>query len=107
MARPPSTYVRKSRPASAFDWCFRDRRTGRIVIAQYPNLALWIFLGTVALRWMVGTDGVARTILDGVGAASLAWWAVDEVFRGVNPWRRLLGLGGCAFAVSGLISLLR
>ena len=63
-------------------------------MAQRPNLALWIFLGSVALRWVVGTDGVARAIVDGVGVASLGWWAVDEVLRGVNPWRRLLGLGG-------------
>ena len=88
-----------------FDWFFRDRRTGRIVVAQRPNLALWIFLGSVALRLIVGSDGRARTVVDAVGVASLTWWAVDEVLRGVNPFRRLLGLGGCAFAVSGMLAL--
>jgi hypothetical protein len=89
----------------AFDWLFRNRRTGRITIAQFPDLALTIFLVTVVLRWFV-TSGTAHTALGWIGVAALAWWAVDEVLRGVNPWRRLLGLGGLAFAVAGLVSLL-
>jgi hypothetical protein len=88
------------------DWLFRNRRTGQITIAQFPNVALWIFLVTVALRWVI-TTGVARTTIDGIAVGSLGWWAVDEVVRGVNPWRRLLGLGGCAFAAAGLVALLR
>ena len=39
--------------------------------------------------------------------ASLTAWAVDEVWRGVNPWRRLLGLVGCGFALAGVVSLTR
>jgi hypothetical protein len=87
-----------------FDWLFRNRRTGQITIAQFPNVALWIFLVTVVLRWFVAS-GAARTTLDAVAVASLGWWAVDEVLRGVNPWRRLLGLGGCVFALTGLVAL--
>jgi hypothetical protein len=67
---------------------------------------LWIFLVTVALRWVIST-GAARTTIDAIAVGSLGWWAVDEVLRGVNPWRRLLGLGGCAFAIAGLVRLLR
>jgi len=26
-----------------------------------------------------------------LATAGLVWWAIDELFRGVNPWRRLLG----------------
>jgi len=26
-----------------------------------------------------------------LAAGALIWWAVDELIRGVNPWRRLLG----------------
>jgi hypothetical protein len=90
-----------------FDWLFRDRRTGRVTIAQFPNIALWIFFSTVVLRRLV-TDGTApRTAVEGIGVAALGWWAVDELVRGVNPWRRLLGLGGCVLTVSGLASLLR
>jgi hypothetical protein len=33
------------------------------------------------------------TALELVGTTALAVWAVDEVVRGVNPWRRGLGAG--------------
>jgi len=86
---------------------FRSRRTGRITVAQFPNAALWVFLVTVVVRWVVTTRGEIRTTVDAVAVASLAAWAVDEVLCGVNPWRRLLGLGGCGFAVAGVVSLAR
>ncbi len=70
-------------------------------------MALWIFFGAVALRLLVPADGTLRSILDGIGVAALAWWAVDEVLRGVNPWRRLLGGAGCIAAGLGLVALLR
>lgn len=90
-----------------FEWMFRDRRTGRITIAQFPNAALWIFFATVVLRRVGPSHGAPRTTIGAIGVGALAWWAVDEVVRGVNPWRRLLGLGGCALAVAGLVSLFR
>ena len=95
------------RTGSWFDWWFRNRQTGQITVAQFPNLPLWILFATVALRWVVPTATAAGTAIDWAGVAALTWWALDEVFRGVNPWRRLLGLGGCAFAAVGLASLLR
>jgi hypothetical protein len=27
------------------------------------------------------------------------------VLRGVNPWRRALGVAGCGFAIAGVVSL--
>jgi hypothetical protein len=85
------------------DWLFRDRVTGRIVVAQFPNLPLWIFLATVVARWFVDESSGAFDVLRGVALVSLGWWAVDEVVRGVNPWRRLLGIGGCAVVLAGLL----
>ena len=93
---------RPSRLRSAIDWSFRDRQTGEVVIAQFPNLPLWIFLATVVLRWVVPEDSAAFTVLRAMALAALAWWALDEVIRGVNPWRRLLGLAGCAVVIAGL-----
>ena len=92
---------------SAFDWCFRSRQTNQITIAQFPNAALWVFFATVVLRWVVPTDAAARPYIDWVSVVALAWWALDELFRGVNPWRRVLGLAGCAIALVRLVSLLR
>jgi hypothetical protein len=95
------------RSRSVIEWMFRDRRTGHITIVQFPNLALWIFLATVVVRWVHLTPSRARTTIDAVAVAALAAWAVDEVLRGVNPWRRVLGLGGLYFVVAGVVSLLR
>ena len=76
---------------SLIDWLFRNRQTGRITIAQAPNLALWLFVVAAVLRSLLDPSGGARTALDAVAAVALVWWAVDEIMRGVNPWRRLLG----------------
>ena len=73
------------------DWFWRDRRTGRVVIAQWPNLWLWIFAVASLIERISDTAGSI-----GIGAritatAFLLIWAGDEVLRGVNPWRRCLG----------------
>jgi hypothetical protein len=86
------------------DWAFRDRRTGRIVIAQWPNVALAVWIVAGVLRALLDPGGGWRTTLDVIGAAALTWWAVDEIIRGVNPWRRFLG----ALVLTGtVLSLLR
>ena len=82
---------------------FRSRATGRITVVQIPNLAISIYLIAVVLRWVVP----GRTALDWIAVAALAWWAIDELFRGVNPWRRLLGVWGCIVVLSQVASLLR
>jgi hypothetical protein len=89
---------------SAIDRLFRDRQTGEIVIVQFPNLPLWIFLATVVLRRVVPEDSAAFSMLRAVALAALAWWALGEIIRGVNPWRRLLGLVGCAIVTAGLVT---
>jgi hypothetical protein len=89
---------------SAIEWLFRDRETGGITIAQFPNLPLWIFLGTVVARWVVPEDNGTFTALRVVALAALGWWAVDEVVRGVNPWRRFLGVLGCGIVLRGALA---
>jgi hypothetical protein len=77
-----------NRVGKAVDWAFRDRRTGRIVVAQWPNLPLGLWLGATAAQSLFDTG---EAVLGTVGAVALGWWAVAEVGWGVNPWRRLLG----------------
>ena len=96
-----------SRPLGVLDWFFRDRVTGRITIAQLPNPPLLIFLASVGLSWLFSAHASAQALLGGIGTAALAWWSIDEVLRGVNPWRRVLGGFGCAFVVLRLIALAR
>ena len=91
----------KSRPPW-ITWLFADRKTGRIVIGQFPNLVLWIFLGAVIVRLVLGPTGVWGTAVNAVADIALLWWAIDEIVRGVNPFRRILGATVTVFVLFGI-----
>jgi hypothetical protein len=76
---------------SPIDWLFRNRQTGRITIAQFPNVALGVFLVASVLRRLLDPEGGLDTTLRMIATGGLIWWAADELLRGVNPWRRFLG----------------
>jgi hypothetical protein len=73
------------------DWFFRDRRTGRIVVGQWPNLWLWVFGAASLVEIAVGAAGPVGVGARLVATLFLVIWAADELLRGVNPWRRCLG----------------
>lgn len=88
----------------AFDWVFRNRKTGAITIVQFPNLPLWLFIaGSVVLRLVVEPRGNARAVVIVFTTASLAIWAFLELGLGVNPWRRILGAVVLASTVYGVL----
>lgn len=72
-------------------WVFENRQTGAITIAQMPNPALWVVLAGLALRWIWHPQAPVGGQLDCLVTAALIIWALDELLRGVNPWRRTLG----------------
>ncbi len=74
-----------------FRWLFEDRRTGRIVIGQSPNLLMLVFIAATASRIVEGRRGAVGTAIRGAQAGSLFLWGLDEVLRGVNPFRRFGG----------------
>ena len=84
---------------AVIDWLFRNRHTGRITIAQWPNLALSLWIGATVVERLIDPTGAARTAVEALATAALVWWAVDEIVRGVNPWRRVLGAGVLAAQV--------
>jgi len=88
--------------ARAIDWLFRNRRTGVLTVAQWPNLPLWLFGACSLAAWWTQTDGSLASWLSLGADLALAWWALDELLRGVNPWRRFLGAG----TLLGLIALI-
>jgi hypothetical protein len=45
------------------------------------------------------SSGRLADLLHWLGSAALAWWAADEIVRGVNPFRRMLGAVVLAFVV--------
>ena len=81
-------------------WCFRNRETGAITIAQTPNLALSVFLVATAILWLTHPTGAISTTVQVVATGSLVVWALEEVVRGVNPWRRFLGAAVLIYVVS-------
>ncbi len=83
-------------------WWFENRETGQITIAQFPNWPLW----GIAATWLV--TALAGSSAPGP-AASWArtglwlYWAGDEIVRGVNPWRRVLGVAVVAWQAGALV----
>ena len=88
----------------AFDWLFKNRQTGEITIAQFPNLPLWLFLGAALAQRVADDSSSLDTLANLAGSAALGWWAIGEVARGVNPWRRILGASGVVFVAYRLIT---
>lgn len=87
----------------AFDWMFRSRETGKVVVVQAPNIPLAIFFVAAAVRRFADLEGTARTAVAVLAFASLMWWAGDEILRGVNPFRRLLGAAVAVVTAAGLL----
>lgn len=86
------------------DWLFRSRATGTYVIVQFPNIPLMVFAGGAVLRTFLRRGSGIRDVVSFVTVGALLVWAIDEIVRGVNPWRR--ALGGAVLA-SQLLALLR
>jgi hypothetical protein len=78
-------------PARALRWTFLNRRTGRLTVAQWPNLWLSVFFVAMVVGWLAHPAGRAHVALRVVTVAGLSVWALDEMARGVNPFRRVLG----------------
>jgi hypothetical protein len=84
-------------------WFFQNRETGAITIGQMPNTPLWIFLVGTVLLWAWHPAGRIGNNLECLVRASLLVWAIDEVLRGVNPWRRCLGAAVMVYEVATVL----
>jgi len=73
------------------EWWFRNRQTGEITVGQVPNIPLIVFLLAWGINFVVAPGGSVGQGLDVIAAFALLVWALEELFRGVNPFRRLLG----------------
>jgi hypothetical protein len=69
---------------------FRDSE-GKIVLAQLPNPPLigWML---ASLLQLVFTTGQVKLGLEAISFGCLFTWAWEELFQGVNYFRRGLGL---------------
>jgi hypothetical protein len=97
------TVVAPERKSSLLRWWFENRITGEITVGQFPNWPLF----ALAVTWVVGRlveDGTR--LADGAAWVAVAlwlYWGADELVRGVNPWRRLLGTGVVLWQLAQLL----
>jgi hypothetical protein len=73
-----------------FDRVFKDD-SGQVVLAQTPNLPLIVW-GITSLLMIIFTTGKTHTGLESIAFGALFTWAWEELFQGVNYFRRALGL---------------
>lgn len=75
-----------------FDKIFRDNQ-GNIVIAQPPNLPLIVAVTALILKQFIFTlnDNI-YIIMDLIAFGSFFTWAWMELFKGVNYFRKMIGL---------------
>lgn len=78
------------RPLS-WRWWFENRLTGELTVAQSPNWPLFAIFGTWLVRWFAAADSSLAQGAGWLGTALWLFWGGDELLRGVNPWRRVLG----------------
>lgn len=76
---------------SWLDRIFRDR-DGNIVIGQMPNPPLSVAVAASLLRVFL-PDGDLQTAIDLIAFGCWFTWAWQELFEGVNYFRRAIGLG--------------
>jgi hypothetical protein len=76
-------------------------KDGRTVLWQTPNMWLlsWLVFTTVSLF----ISGRTADLLSRLGSAALIVWALLEIFKGVNYFRRGMGLLIFVFSISSFI----
>ncbi|MUL39390.1 hypothetical protein [Gloeocapsopsis dulcis] len=89
----------EAKETTLFDRTFRDSE-GKIVIAQIPNLPILVGLAATFLQFVL-PSGKIQTALGLVAFGALFTWAWQELFEGVNYFRRAVGLIGLV----GIIAL--
>lgn len=84
------------------DWWVRNRDTGKLVLFQFPNPALWVFFAATALRWSPYDE--VDTELRWIGSGALIVWGLDELVRGDAPYRRILGAIVLGWQIANLLA---
>ena len=82
--------INKTHVRSFWDKFWKDK-DGHIVIIQSPNIwiIVWFIFETISLLSSSKTVGNIGHVL---AIVALGIWALFELFKGVNYFRRLLGL---------------
>lgn len=81
--------AKQKRSLDKFLGIFKDNQ-GKFVIAQKPNLPIIVWALATIVGLVVDGENFGRA-LDIIALTSLVYWALLEIFRGVNLFRRILG----------------
>lgn len=99
----PEPEARRTAAGRAVDWWCRDRTTGEIILGQAPNAAIIVWLAANAVR-LLDVLPEHEQELGWIGTGALTVWGLDELVRGVNPMRRVLGAVVLGWQVFGFAS---
>lgn len=88
------------------DWLLADRTDPERhwVVAQWPNVAILVFLVLTVVASFVPDDGAPGVTLYVGTRIAVLWWAGDELLRGVNPFRRITGAVVVVFVTVGVLT---
>ena len=76
-----------------------------VTVAQFPNPPLLVALLAAVVSWVAG-DGSIYEVARAVFYVALTVWAWEEATRGVNVFRKALGVGGLIYVVVGLTTVI-
>lgn len=71
-------------------------------VAQFPNAPLIVALAAAAIGWVASGGSALHDAARAVLYVALTVWAWEEAARGVNGFRRLLGVAGLAYVAVAL-----
>ena len=77
-------------------------KNGDIVVGQRPNAPILIWFTTLLLSQIPQLDEVQSELLT-LSTAALVVWALLELTRGINLFRRLIGAGILGLIILGII----
>ena len=87
-------------------WWFENRETGGITIAQFPNWPIWCIAVGWLIRLALADGSMPHDIVGWMIRGLWLIWAADELARGVNPWRRLLGVAVIVWQAISIVTTL-
>ncbi len=75
---------------------------GKVVLWQMPNIWLAVWLVAVLAGFFI-SKGKLASVIHWIGSGALIIWALLEIFRGVNYFRRALGTVVLLVTVASII----
>ena len=76
-----------------------------VTVAQFPNPPLIVALLAAVVSW-IAADGIVYEVARAVFYVALTVWAWEEATRGVNAFRKALGVAGLVYVLVGLTTVI-